>query len=169
MINWLIRNKDLFEAVSYLIIIIGAPIGIYTYIKSNKQEKKDRQFGTYDALDDKFIEFQMMCLDKPYLNIFDVENEEKAELNSLQKKEELIAFSVLFAIFERAFIMYRERSYKDKGEQWQGWLEVIEEYAKRENFREAWAKNGFGWDKSFEHLINYIIKESIETELNEKE
>lgn len=166
--NWFISNIQFFELLSYIILIISAPIAVITYIISDNKEKADRQFGTYDALDDKFIEFQMLCLEKPYLNIFDIDDDNEVELTDLQKKEEIIAFSILFSIFERACIMYRERSYKDKGKQWEGWKEVMEEYAKRENFREAWTKNGFGWDHTFKRLMDDIINQSIEEKQNVK-
>ena len=100
----LVEWKDVLESLSYLIVIASIPTAILSYIITNKKEREDREFGTFDSLDDKFIEFQLLCLEKPYLNIFDVEDEHPVALTPLQKKEELIAYSVLFAIFERAFV-----------------------------------------------------------------
>lgn len=155
----LVKWKDVLESLSYLIVIASIPTAIFSYIITNKKERKDREFGTFDSLDDKFIEFQLLCLEKPYLNIFDVEDEHPVALTTLQKKEEVIAYSVLFAIFERAFVMYKARGFNKYNVQWQGWVEVMNVYAQRDNYRDAWAVNGFGWDGEFEAFMNKIMEE----------
>lgn len=156
--NFLIENRYFFEVLSYLIIIFSVPTAIFTYARSNKIEQSMREFGTFDLIDSKFIEFQQLCLEKPYLDIFDIEDKEPIQLTPLQKKEEIIAFGILFSLFERAYVMYKSRNFDKYSGQWEGWIEVMEEYAKRENFREAWLINGFGWDKDFQSYLNDIIE-----------
>lgn len=155
----LVEWKGALESISYLIVIASIPTAIFSYYITNKKEREDREFGTFDSLDDKFIEFQLLCLDKPYLNIFDVEDEHPVVLTALQKKEELIAYSVLFAIFERAYVMYKARGFHKHNSQWQGWVEVMHVYVQRQNYRDAWAVNGFGWDGEFEAYMNQLIQE----------
>ncbi len=85
-----------------------------------------------------------------------------------KKKEELIAFSVLLSMFERAYLMYKQTNFKGGRGQWEGWNEVMDSYAERKNFINAWKLNGFGWDKDFEDLINKkIIKFNGEDYNNE--
>ncbi|MFO7887005.1 MAG: hypothetical protein R6U59_01705 [Eubacteriales bacterium] len=162
MADFLIKHNILFEAISYLVVIGSIPTAVYSYYKAKKKEISDREYGTFDSLDDKFIEFQLICMEKPYLDIFDVPDENPIKLTSIQKKEELVAYSILFAIFERAFVMYKERSFKDKSKQWDGWVEVMELYVQRDNFLNAWEKNGFGWDCEFQEFINSMIAKNKE-------
>lgn len=140
-------------------VLIGVPLAIVKYFKSVKEDKIEKQYDTYDALDEKYIEFQKLCLSKPYLNVFDIDDGLNIELTPIQKKEEIIAYSILISIFERAYIMY-ERKKNNEGNQWEGWLENIIDYCKRDNFVKAWEKNGWGWDSGFETLINRLIKEN---------
>lgn len=160
--KFLIENRYLFEVLSYLIIIFSVPTAIFTYIKSNKIERAMREFGTFDLIDSKFIDFQLLCMEKPYLNIFDVEDTNPVVLTELQKKEEIIAYGILFSLFERAYVMYRSRSFDKYSGQWEGWIEVMEEYSKRDNFRNAWYMNGFGWDKDFQNFLSLTIENQKE-------
>jgi len=156
----LVEWKNVLEAISYVIVIASIPTAIISYYVTNKKEREAIEYGTFDSLDDKFIEFQLLCLEKPYLNIFDVEDEHPAVLTPEQKKEELIAYSVLFAIFERAYVMYKARGFRKSESQWKGWVEVMHVYAQRGNYREAWTLNGFGWDTNFEVFMNRLIQEN---------
>ncbi len=51
----------------------------------------------------------------------------------LESLSYLIAYSVLFAIFERAFVMCKARGFNKHNMQWQGWVEVMHVYAQRDN------------------------------------
>lgn len=102
-------NKQLLEyldAISKIVIILGFPIAFFQYMRTKRKEKRDREYGTYNALDEKYLEFQKLCLEHPYLNIFDVPDEKPTELDNKKQKEELILFTMLFSIFERAYLLY---------------------------------------------------------------
>lgn len=150
--------KEVLEALSFVIIFFGVPVGLYQYFRAVKKEQLDREYGTYNALDEKFIEFQNLCLAHPQLDIFDVPDTTPAELTPEQEKEELIAFTMLFSIFERAYLMYHDQSTAIKQKQWSGWDEYIQSFCKRENFRRAWQVSGATYDKDFERYIKEFIK-----------
>ncbi|MEX5281947.1 hypothetical protein [Nitrospira tepida] len=102
--------KDILEELSFLIVLVGVPIGLIQYFRAVKKEQIDREYGTYNALDEKFLEFQNMCLAHPDLDIFDVPDKTPGTLTAEQQKKELIAFTILFSIFERAYLMYHDQS-----------------------------------------------------------
>ena len=79
------------------------------------------------------------------------------KLNEEQKKEELILFTMLFAIFERAYLLYSDQSTTIKKKQWLGWDLYIKEYCKRENFLHAWNISGTTFDTDFEDYMVDII------------
>ncbi len=155
MLDILGENLDKIQSV---VIIISVITALIQYMVNIRKERNAKELGTYDSLDNKFIEFQLLCLEKSYLDIFDVPDKNPIILNESQKKEEMIAFSILLAMFERAYLMYKRTNFKGGKGQWLGWNEVMDCYAKRDNFRIAWETNGFGWDKDFEDLINAKIK-----------
>lgn len=151
--DWLICNKDLFETLSYIVVLIGIPIGVYQYIGAIKKEQQDREYGTYNALDEKYIDFQRLCFDHPELDIFDIPDSNPNSLNQQQHKQQLIAFTMLFSIFERAFLMYHDQSTDIKARQWVGWEVYIKGYCKRTNFKKAWEVSGATFDTDFEQYM----------------
>jgi hypothetical protein len=152
---------DWLELINKIIVIIGLPLGLYRYIITKQKEKRDREYGTYDALDDKFIEFQKLCLDHPELNTFDVPDKTPKQLTEKEKKEELILFTILFSIFERAYILYNlynKTDQKIKNDQWKGWNDYIQSYSQRNNFVQAWKESGTTFDANFENFMGEILK-----------
>ena len=46
------------DAISKLIIILGFPLAFIQYMRTKHKEKQDREYGTYNSLDEKYLEFQ---------------------------------------------------------------------------------------------------------------
>jgi hypothetical protein len=150
--------KDILEALSFLIVLLGVPVGLVQYFRAVKKEQLDREYGTYNALDEKFLEYQNLCLAHPDLDIFDVPDETPATLTAAQRKKELIAFTILFSVFERAYLMYHDQSTGLKQKQWTGWDEYIQGFCRRQNFKRAWIESGATYDKDFEQYIRRFIQ-----------
>jgi hypothetical protein len=94
-----------------------------------------------------------LCFQYPHLNIFDVADQTPSTLDSQQIKQELIAFTILFSILERAYLMYHDQSTEMKRKQWSGWEEYISDYCMRENFRSAWGVNGKNFDLDYQSYM----------------
>jgi len=146
--------KFAIEIASQLTVVVGFPIALYRYYRTTKREALDREYGTYNALDDKYIAFQKLCLRYPRLDAFDVPLEKPPVLTDEEKQQELIAFTMLMAIFERAFLMYMDQAAAIKEEQWSGWHEYIESYCRRSNFRIAWEVSGKTFDTRFQAFMD---------------
>jgi hypothetical protein len=67
----LILVKDALELLSFLVVIAGVPVAIWQFRMATKKEQQDREQGTYDALDAKFIDFHRLCLEYPEIGIDD--------------------------------------------------------------------------------------------------
>jgi hypothetical protein len=152
--------KDLFELFAHLTVVLGVPAAIYQYRRGKLREQTDREYGTYNALDEKYLEFQRMCFDHPRLDIFDIPDENPQPLDDEQRKQELIAFTMLISVFERAYLMYHDQSNKIKTAQWSGWDEYIRAYCERANFRNAWEISGETFDRNFENYVEEIMQRS---------
>ncbi len=137
---------DFLQVLSFVVVGGTTLTSAILYFRS---KNKDREKETFDYIDDKFNEYLQICLDKPHLDIFDVEDEKKTKLTSLEKKEEKVAFSYLISVFERVFIFYKEHGKKCDIDQFENWTKTIKEYMSRENFRITWKENGYGWDSKF--------------------
>ena len=152
--------KDWLEALSYLTVIVSLPLALYQYRKITTKEQADREYGTYNALDEKYLEFLEMCYHNPRLDIFDIVDGTPHTLDQLEKKQELVAFTMLFSIFERAFLMYHDQSDRVRTRQWTGWHEYIQQYCKRANFRNAWSISGSTFDSGFQAFMQKEITEA---------
>lgn len=154
---------DYLDAISKLIVILGLPLAFIQYQRTKRKEKRDREYGTYNALDEKYLEFQQLCLKYPYLDIFDISDSNPGELNDSQKKEELIIFTMLFSIFERAYLLYSDQYSNIKKRQWVGWDSYIKSFCQRKNFLEAWKVSGETFDTRFESYMNdYLLSLNVQ-------
>lgn len=152
---------DYLQAITNLFVILGLPVAFIQYKVTKRKEKRDREYGTYNALDEKYLEYQQLCLQYPYLNIFDIPDKKPATLNEEQKKEELILFTMLFSIFERAYLLYTDHYSHIKKKQWIGWDTYIKSYCERDNFLSAWKISGSTFDTEFEKYMTDIIKITV--------
>ena len=161
--------KIVLEIIALSATIIGIPVYIYIYYKEKKRERLDREYGTYNALDDKYIDFLRLCIDNIDLNIYLLDNEITKNLNEQQKIRQYIIFEILVCIFERAFLMYKGHSDKIRRNQWVGWNSYIEDWLNNESFRKAW-RNFIGnqYDTDFISYMNIICegKKEMDSILN---
>jgi hypothetical protein len=145
------------EIITKFIVIIGVPVGVIQYIITKRKERRDREYLIYDAMDEKYIEFQKLCLDHPDLDVSDVPNTAPTVLNPAQQKEELVIFTILCSIFERAYLLYNDGSSTIKKEQWSGWYDYIKQYCQRNNFKQAWQKTGKTFDTNFQDFMKKMV------------
>lgn len=144
---------DILDAISKMVVILGLPLAYIQYLRTKRKEKRDREYGTYNALDEKYLEFQKLCLQHPYLNIFDIPDESPRKLDTKQQKEELILYTMLFSIFERAYLLYSDQNSAIKQKQWSGWDSYIKSYCVRDGFLSAWKISGNTFDTDFEKYM----------------
>lgn len=150
--------KDALELMSYLAILFGIPIALHQARKTALKEQADREYGTYNALDEKYLEFMSLCFDCPHLDVFDIQDKTRRELSEIDAKKELIAFTMLFSIFERSYLMYFDQKTEVKSRQWSGWLDYMTQYCARENYRTAWSLSGKTFDIDFQDFMEKLIQ-----------
>lgn len=142
------------EIATFVITIMGLPAAIFIYLKEQKLQREEREYGTYDSLDDKYIEIQQLCLEYPDLDIFDTPYEKPVELTEQQKKQEEAILLIRISLFERAFLMYQRAQSKVKQDQWEGWDVEIREWMERDNFKKVWEEHGPYFDGAFVRYIS---------------
>jgi len=74
-------------------------------------------------------------------------------LSAEDQQRERVIFSILISIMERAYLMYSDRSFRVRQEQWDGWDGYIEEWCSRPNFAAALPNLAPGFDERF---VNYL-------------
>lgn len=137
------------EIATNIITILGVPVAFYIYLKEQALQREEREYGTYDALDDKYIDLQKLCLQYPYLDIFDTPFDKPNKLTAEQQKQEEAILLIRISIFERAFLMYQREVSKARTNQWEGWEIEIKEWLQRSNFKAIWDVHKDYFDKCF--------------------
>ncbi|WP_286232826.1 hypothetical protein [Thalassotalea sediminis] len=158
------KLSQILEILTFIITIAGVPTAIYVYLKEQKKQRLEREYGTFDALDEKYIEIQQLCIEHPSLDVFDSPYNNPVTLTEEQKKQEEAILLIRIAIFERAYLMYNRVTLGAKTTQWQGWeLEIIE-WFHRPNFQKVWQNHGKYFDsffyQHFEKVYNEIKSKS---------
>jgi hypothetical protein len=173
------------SAIEHGIVILGAPAAVVGYFHNRNKDREEaennrkareretevrkresdaRELATYDALDNKYLEFEELCLRYSSLDVFDVPDDRAitpTPLSPMQKKRELIAFTMLFSIFERAFYMYSKQTAAVQDDQWSGWNDFIAGYCERPNFQDAWKESGSTFKKDFQKYMQGKIDAAI--------
>jgi hypothetical protein len=143
------RLAEVFELASYVVVVLGVPTGVFQYVRTQRREREDHERQIFDAVSASYVEFQQLCLERPYLDVFDIPDERPVSLTPLQEKEEIIAFAVLFSIFERASLLYSDHPTRLTSGQWREWDTHIRGYFRRANFRRAWRQGSSSYDPRF--------------------
>lgn len=141
--------------------LIGIPVGIIVYGVNKRRERIDREYGTYDALDQKYIDYLKLCLVNPDLDVADIPKSGEVTLTAEQSHKQMIMFSILLAIMERAYIMYRDKSGSIRQEQWSGWDAYIRDWLKRENFAAAVPLLAAEFDAGFCEYLGQLPKQAV--------
>ncbi|MCA9872611.1 MAG: hypothetical protein KC441_03130 [Anaerolineales bacterium] len=148
---------QLLDMLANVAAILGIPAAIFLFVNEKQKERREREYGTYDALDDKYIAYLQLCMENPELDLYDLPLAQNVELSPQQKIRQYAMFEILLSIFERAFLMYRDQSNKTKQRQWSGWDAYIHDYGRRETFRRLWQLRGTEYDVDFIAYIDLVV------------
>jgi len=145
------------DVLANITMILGFPIALLVFIYDRRKERREREYGTYHALDEKYLEYLRMCIDNPHLNLYDVPLKKPPRLSETEKTRQSAMFDILVSLLERAFLMYQDQSNKVKRAQWIGWNEYMRDYASHPVFRETWKTRGIDFEVDFTKYINQLI------------
>lgn len=152
----------LFEIIKFLAdlaTVLGIPVAIVIFINEKRQERREREYGTYDALDEKYAEYLRLCMANPELDLFQKPLAHGAtSLTPEQGVRQMAMFEILVSLLERAFLMYRDQSSEIRRSQWLGWNEYMLDYARHPTFRRLWGEAGEQFDQEFTaHMSSLLL------------
>lgn len=165
MVDWLVANLRALEAFAYIATILGIPIFLFSYLTNQAAERRRAEYGTYDALDEKYVEFQRLAVQYPRLDIADSPLKKPHEdLNDEEIVIRRTLYQILFATFERAYLMYKDKSDRLRANQWKGWDAYLEAYCDRAAFVDAFFNGqppSAEFSPTFDHDFELYVKEKL--------
>jgi len=148
---------EVLDMLADIATVLGIPVAILLFANEKRKERRDREYGTYDALGKEYIDYLRLCMENPELDLYDIPLEKVSELSSEQKIRQYAMFEILVSLLERAFLMYQDQSSDIKRNQWAGWDEYVHDYANRETFRRLWQTQGVEYDLDFIKYVTAVI------------
>src|ERR1044071_4229214 len=97
------------QIIYYIAMSIAGPLAILAYLKVKDTERLQKEYKTYDELDNRFFEYQKLALEYYDLDILDVPNNDPSLAFDKKRKQEMVAYAMLFSLFERAFLMFHQQ------------------------------------------------------------
>lgn len=121
---------EFMELLSYVATVIGIPLAIITFITQERKERQSEQEEIYDKLMDHYAEIQEKLFEHPEL---DQHNTPLTDPEAARRQR--ILYEMLISLFERAFILLHGETDPAYKRMWNSWLDYIESWSVRPNFR----------------------------------
>src|SRR5260221_11955242 len=113
------------QIIYYIAMSIAGPLAILAYIKVKKTERLAKEHKTYDELDNRFFEYQKLALEYYDLDILDVPNNDPSLAFDKKRKQEMVAYAILFSLFERAYLMFCNQGDAIRRRRCSGWKHFL--------------------------------------------
>ncbi len=149
--------KVVAEIIYYIGVSIMGPVAVLAYLKAKKTDRLEYEHKTYDELDNKFFEYQKLALEYYDLDILDIPNNDPSLAFDKKRKQEMVAYSILFSLFERAYLMFSDQADKFRQRQWSGWKFFLNDFLRRETVRTAWQLSKATYDTEFQLFMDRKI------------
>ena len=146
---------EFWELGSYIVTVIGLPLAILVFLYEQRKERENEEEEVYQLLSDNYQDFLTVALEHPDLRLFSASG--APALNEEQNERLLIIFSMLTALFERAYLLlYEEDMSPKQARRWNSWEDYIMEWCNKPHFRSLLPKMLIGEDPSFASYIEQI-------------
>ena len=148
---------QIFQIIYYIAMSIAGPLAVIAFIQVKKTERLAKEYQTYDELDNRFFEYQKLALEYYDLDILDVPNNDPSLAFDKKRKQEMVAYAILFSLFERAYLMFSNQADMFRQRQWSGWKHFLNDFLRRENVRAAWELSKNTYDTDFQAFMDRKI------------
>ncbi len=157
-------NLELWELLSYVVTVIGLPLAILVFALEKRKERQNEEDAVYESISEKYQEFLRVVLDHPDLHLFSMAK--TPALSEDQTERMMVAFSMLIALFERAYVLLYEDGLKGaKLRRWRSWEDYMHEWCAREDFRDVLDTLLLGEDPEFGAYIRTLASEYVASAL----
>ncbi len=148
-------SLETWELMSYVVTVIGLPLAIGVFFFEQRKERENEEEEVYQLLSDNYQDFLKVALANPDLKLFS--DDTKVILNDEQKERQLIIFTMLMSLFERAYLLLHEDEMSPKQRRrWNSWEDYIQEWCHKPHFRENLPQLLRGEDPSFVQYVEQL-------------
>ena len=150
------------ELLSYVVTVFGLPLAIYVFVIEQRKERESDEEEIYQRLSDEYADFLKLCIENADLALLS-EGAAEIPLTEEQAERRQAIFSVLIALFERAYILeYEEGMDRQRRRRWLSWEDYMREWCHRRDFRAALPRLLEGEDPDFARHIHRLAGQEAE-------
>lgn len=151
-------TMTMLEALSYVVTILGFPIGIYVFVVQQRQARQHEESELHRMLSEEYDGFLRLALENADLQLIRGGAAQRA-LTTEQKERQMILFRILISVFEKAYIiLYSARMSADTTRMWHSWEDDMREWCARPEFRDQLETLLEGEDDQFSRHIRAIAQ-----------
>lgn len=151
--------KDVAQIIYYLTLSVAGPIALIEFLKARKADRRANEYKVYDELNARFFEYQKIALEYYDLDILDVPNNDPSLAFDKKRKQEMVAYGMLFSLLERAYLMFHLQEDQFRSRQWAGWEHFLSNFIRREAVQAAWRVGRAMYDTNFQAFMDARIAE----------
>jgi hypothetical protein len=156
-------SLETWELMSYVVTVIGLPLAIAVFLFEQWKERENEEEEVYQLLSDNYQDFLKIALENPDLRLFS-DVTAPPSFNDEQKERQLIIFSMLISLFERAYLLLYEDGMSPKqSRRWNSWEDYIREWCNKPHFRSALPQLLHGEDPSFVRYVEQLAASARNT------
>lgn len=162
--RWL-KDKDTqhqIKVVTAVTSMIAGAVGLVSTAwgvwHSARQAHADYADHVYDTLDQRYIDFEKLCLEHRKVDCADQALANPPKLGTEDERaEQTLVYNILLSIFERAHMSYASESPEEAKKQLPGWEVYMKSFAQRRAFLCVWEANADQYDTGFKDFMNTQI------------
>ncbi|PWK65825.1 hypothetical protein C8K44_11540 [Aminobacter sp. AP02] len=144
--------------LSMLVTIFGLPLAIFVFVFEQRKQRINEEEEIYQMLADGYTNFLKLSLNHSDLRLQSANA--TVDLNDEQRDRLMGMFSILIALFERAYLVAHEPDMPErKKRHWASWEDFMREWCRREDFRNALPQLLPGEDPEFAVYIHRLAQE----------
>ena len=144
------------ELLSYVVTVVGLPLAIFVFLFEQRKERENEEEEVYQLLSDNYQDFLKVALANPDLRLFSAEAS-STRLSAEQEERQLIIFTMLMSLFERAYLLlYEDRMTPRQARRWNSWKDYMQEWCNRPDFRDCLPRLLRGEDPSFVRYVERL-------------
>ena len=132
------------------------------FLFEQRKERENEEEEVYQLLSDNYQDFLKVALENPDLRLFSEET--TPSLSDEQQERQLIIFTMLVSLFERAYLLlYEDHMSPKQARRWNSWEDYILEWCQKPHFRFRLPQLLRGEDPSFVRYVEQIAASRRDT------
>lgn len=152
-------NIETWELLSYIVTVLGLPLAVAVFMYEKHKERVAEEEEVYESLSARYHDFLRLALENPDLQL--LSQSRTVDLDADQRERMLAIFGLLIALFERAYLLLYDDNLSDKEtRRWLSWVDFMQEWCTREDFRESIPDLLAGEDPEFATYLTRLAKEA---------